>query len=60
MIPDPITRTRYRTLQAALTLIGLLALGGSLTLLVLPQIRPLELAQLFRPDDEPYAGNKAR
>jgi diguanylate cyclase (GGDEF)-like protein/PAS domain S-box-containing protein len=43
MIRDPIYRTRYRTLQAALTLIGLLAFGGALSMLELPQVRPLEL-----------------
>lgn len=43
MIRDSINRTRFRTLQAALTLIGLLALGGALTMLVLPA-HPLELA----------------
>lgn len=43
MIRDSLNRTRFRTLQAALTLIGLLAAGGALTLLVLPA-HPLEVA----------------
>jgi diguanylate cyclase (GGDEF)-like protein/PAS domain S-box-containing protein len=43
MIRDSINRTRFRTLQAALTLIGLLAAGGAATLLVLPA-HPLEVA----------------
>lgn len=43
MIRDSINRTRFRTLQAALTLIGLLAAGGALTLLALPG-QPLEIA----------------
>lgn len=43
MIRDPINRTRYRTLQAALTLVALLALGGALTLLQLPRVQPYEL-----------------
>jgi diguanylate cyclase (GGDEF)-like protein/PAS domain S-box-containing protein len=43
MIRDPISQMRYRTLQAALTLVALLSLGGSLTLLALPQVRAYEL-----------------
>ncbi|MGH8481886.1 MAG: diguanylate cyclase domain-containing protein [Nevskiaceae bacterium] len=43
MIRDPIYRTRYRTLQAALTLIGLLALGGALSMVELPRVHPLEV-----------------
>ena len=43
-IADPINRARYRTLQAALVLIGLLAAGGALTLLPLPGVHPLEPA----------------
>jgi hypothetical protein len=43
MIRESIYRTRYRTLQAALTLIGLLALGGALSMLELPRVQPLEL-----------------
>ena len=40
---DPINLARYRTLQAALTLVGLLALGGALAMLALPKVHPLEL-----------------
>jgi len=43
VIPDPIDRVRLRTLQAAMTLIGLLALGGTATMLALPRVDPLEL-----------------
>jgi len=39
---DPINRARYRTLQAALVLIGLLAAGGALTLLPLKGVNPIE------------------
>jgi diguanylate cyclase (GGDEF)-like protein/PAS domain S-box-containing protein len=42
-VTDPISIARYRTLQAGLTLIGLLGLGGALTLLALPRVEPLEV-----------------
>lgn len=42
-IADPINRVRYRTLQAALTLVALLAIGGAVSMTVLPAVRPFEL-----------------
>jgi len=44
MIKDPINYPRYRTLQAALTFVALLAAGGALTMLRLPNVQPLEFA----------------
>ncbi len=44
MTGDPINLARSRTLQAALTLVGLLALGGALAMLQLPRVSLLELA----------------
>ncbi|MGQ0586111.1 MAG: diguanylate cyclase domain-containing protein [Gammaproteobacteria bacterium] len=41
---DAILHTRYRTLQAALTLIALVAIGGAVAMLQLPTTRMLELA----------------
>jgi diguanylate cyclase (GGDEF)-like protein/PAS domain S-box-containing protein len=43
MIPDPINRARYRTLQAALTLLALLSAGGALTLLNVPGAQAVEM-----------------
>ncbi|HUR40961.1 MAG TPA: sensor domain-containing diguanylate cyclase [Verrucomicrobiae bacterium] len=43
MIRDPLDRARLRTLQAALTLVGLMAFGGALAMLELPKVQPIEL-----------------
>lgn len=43
MIRDQINRTRYRTLQAVLALLGLLSLGAALLLIELPVLRPFDL-----------------
>ncbi len=43
MIRDPIIRTRYRTVQAVLALLGLMSLGAALLLLELPVPRPFDL-----------------
>ena len=40
---DSIYQTRYRTLQAVLTLIGLVGVGGALSMIGLPWAHPLEL-----------------
>ena len=43
MIRDSINRTRFRTLQIALTMVALLSAGGALAMLSLPRVQPFEL-----------------
>lgn len=42
MLRDPINKTRYRTLQVALCLVGASSLGAALMVLELPQAHPVE------------------
>ena len=44
MSRDSISQVRYRTLQATLTLVAVLSLGGALTMLELPRVQAWELA----------------